>query len=174
MTKQLLSTEKQIRAEFKKLQQLLKEEEGSRPAALREEEEQKGKCGSREMKMIEEKQLQSHSEQNQIPGLTVRSTAALRSPDVAKHLGNLSFRVSDKMKDKITFSPVILDPNTASRWLFLSDDLTSMRCGDTKQQLPDNPGRICKYPTVLGSEGFSSGRHSWDVDVGDHPDWIMG
>uniref|UniRef100_A0AAX7ULK8 RING-type domain-containing protein n=1 Tax=Astatotilapia calliptera TaxID=8154 RepID=A0AAX7ULK8_ASTCA len=52
--KQLLSTERQIRAEFNKLQQFLKEEEESRLAALREEEEQKGRTISREMKMIEE------------------------------------------------------------------------------------------------------------------------
>uniref|UniRef100_A0AAX7SN84 RING-type domain-containing protein n=1 Tax=Astatotilapia calliptera TaxID=8154 RepID=A0AAX7SN84_ASTCA len=41
-------------AEFNKLQQFLKEEEESRLAALREEEEQKGRTISREMKMIEE------------------------------------------------------------------------------------------------------------------------
>uniref|UniRef100_A0A3B4GU17 B box-type domain-containing protein n=1 Tax=Pundamilia nyererei TaxID=303518 RepID=A0A3B4GU17_9CICH len=43
LKKQLLSTERQIRAEFNKLQQFLKEEEESRLAALREEEEQKGR-----------------------------------------------------------------------------------------------------------------------------------
>uniref|UniRef100_A0AAQ5XR22 RING-type domain-containing protein n=1 Tax=Amphiprion ocellaris TaxID=80972 RepID=A0AAQ5XR22_AMPOC len=52
--KQLLSTERQIRAEFYKLQQFLKEEEESRLAALREEEEHKGKTISREMKRIQE------------------------------------------------------------------------------------------------------------------------
>ncbi|XP_034728179.1 tripartite motif-containing protein 35-like [Etheostoma cragini] len=52
--KQLSSTERQIRAEFNKLHQFLKEEEESRLAALREEEEQKGKTISREMKMIQE------------------------------------------------------------------------------------------------------------------------
>ncbi|CAJ1069449.1 nuclear factor 7%2C brain-like [Xyrichtys novacula] len=52
--KQLLSTERQIRAEFNKLHQFLKEEEESRLEALREEEEQKGKTISREMKRIQE------------------------------------------------------------------------------------------------------------------------
>uniref|UniRef100_A0A672Y3Z3 Uncharacterized protein n=1 Tax=Sphaeramia orbicularis TaxID=375764 RepID=A0A672Y3Z3_9TELE len=51
---QVLWTESQIRAEFNKLQQFLKEEEESRLAALREEEEQKRRSVMREMKRIEE------------------------------------------------------------------------------------------------------------------------
>ncbi|XP_034072074.1 nuclear factor 7, ovary-like [Gymnodraco acuticeps] len=94
--------------------------------------------------------------------------------DVAKHLGNLSFRVWEKMKDQVHFSPVLLDPNTAYSWLSLSDDLISVRHGDKVQQLPDNPERCTQYATVLGSEGFSSGKHSWEVEVGDHPHWIIG
>uniref|UniRef100_A0A3Q1HTZ0 B30.2/SPRY domain-containing protein n=1 Tax=Anabas testudineus TaxID=64144 RepID=A0A3Q1HTZ0_ANATE len=191
--KQLLSTEQQIRAEFNKLQQFLKEEEESRLAALREEEEQKGKTISREMKRIEE-QISSLSDsicaveeelhKHNVPFLSsykatqtrARAQSSLSDPqllsgaliDVAKHLGNLSFR------DKVHFSPVILDPNTATGWLHLSDDLTSVRYGDTKQQLPDNPERNMKYAAVLGSEGFSSGKHSWEVEVGDHPVWVLG
>ncbi|XP_062274248.1 nuclear factor 7, brain-like [Scomber scombrus] len=197
--KQLLSTEKQIRAEFNKLHQFLKEEEESRLAALREEEEQKWKTMSREMKRIQEQisslsdsisaveeDLQKHNVSflsSCKPTQTrARAQSSLSDPqlvsgaliDEAKHLGNLSFRVWEKMKEKVHFSPVILDPNTAGRWLYLSDDLTSVRDGDTKQQLPDNPERNTKYPTVLGSEGFSSGKHSWEVEVGDHPDWNMG
>ncbi|XP_030579024.1 nuclear factor 7, brain-like [Archocentrus centrarchus] len=197
--KQLLSTERQIRAEFNKLHQFLREEEESRLAALREEEEQKGRTMSREMKMIEEQisslsdsisaveeELQKHS----VPFLSsykatqsrARAQSSLSDPqllsgaliDVAKHLGNLSFRVWEKIKEKLHFCPVILDPNTANHWLCLSDDLTSVRCGDTKQQLPDNPERNTYYADVFGSEGFSSGKHSWEVEVGDHPDWNVG
>ncbi|XP_076587853.1 zinc-binding protein A33-like [Chaetodon auriga] len=197
--KQLLSTEKQIRAEFNKLHQFLKEEEESRLAALREEGEQRKRTVSREMKMIEqqisslsdsicavEEELQKHN----VPFLSsykatqsrARVQCSLSDPqllsgaliDVAEHMGNLSFTVWEKMKDKVHFSPVILDPNTGNLWLYLSDDLTSVTCGDTEQQLPDNPERYTKYPTVLGSEGFSSGKHSWEVEVGDHPDWTVG
>lgn len=93
--------------------------------------------------------------------------------DVAKHLGNLSFRVWEKMKGMVKFTPVILDPNTAGPWLSLSDHLTSVRWVP-KQQLPYNLERFTNYPNVLGSEGFSSGKHSWEVEVGDHPDWNVG
>ncbi|XP_034072307.1 nuclear factor 7, ovary-like [Gymnodraco acuticeps] len=197
--KQLLSTERQIRAEFIKLHQFLKEEEESRLAALREEEEQKGKTISREMKSIQEHiSSLSHSisaveeelQKLNVPFLSsykatqsrARVQSSLADPqllsgaltDVAKHLGNLSFRVWEKMKDQVHFSPVLLDPNTASSWLYLSDDLTSVRRGDDDQQLPDNPERFTQYHNVLGSEGFSSGKHSWEVEVGDHPEWIIG
>ncbi|XP_029282139.1 nuclear factor 7, brain-like [Cottoperca gobio] len=197
--KQLLSTERQIRAEFNKLHQFLKEEEESRLAALREEEEQKGKTISREMKMIQEQiSSLSHSisaveedlQKHKVPFLSsykatqtrARVQCSLSDPqllsgaliDVAKHLGNLSFRVWEKMKEKVHFSPVLLDPNTANCWLYLSDDLTSVRRGDTNQQLPDNPERFTEYADVLGSEGFSSGKHSWEVEVGDHPFWDVG
>ncbi|XP_067378670.1 zinc-binding protein A33-like [Channa argus] len=197
--KQLLSTEKQIRAEFNKLHQFLKEEEESRLAALRKEEEQKGKTISTEMKKIQE-QISSLSvsicaveedlQKHNVPFLSsykptqtrARVQCSLSDPqllsgaliDVAKHLGNLSFRVWDKMKDKVHFSPVILDPNTANPWLCLSEDLTSVRRGDTDLQLPDNPERCTNYTNVLGSEGFSSGKHSWEVEVGDHPRWNVG
>nr|XP_040051731.1 zinc-binding protein A33-like [Gasterosteus aculeatus aculeatus] len=197
--KQLVSTERKITAEFNKLHQFLREEEESRLAALREEEEQKGKTISREMKMIEE-QISSLSDsisaveedlqKDKVSFLSsykatqtrARVQSSLTDPqlvsgallDVAKHLGNLSFRVWEKMKDQVHFSPVILDPNTAEYSLYLSDDLISVRHGDTNQQLPDNPERFTKYAEVLGSEGFSSGKHSWEVEVGDHPHWNLG
>uniref|UniRef100_A0AAZ3QP08 B30.2/SPRY domain-containing protein n=1 Tax=Oncorhynchus tshawytscha TaxID=74940 RepID=A0AAZ3QP08_ONCTS len=71
-------------------------------------------------------------------------------------------------------APVILDPNTASSWLCLSDDLTSVSLIGPKQQLPDNPERFTKYKNVLGSKWFSSGKHSWEVELGDHPVWNLG
>uniref|UniRef100_A0A673IVR3 B30.2/SPRY domain-containing protein n=1 Tax=Sinocyclocheilus rhinocerous TaxID=307959 RepID=A0A673IVR3_9TELE len=69
---------------------------------------------------------------------------------------------------------VILDPNTADVCVTLSDDLTTIRYTEEEQQVPDNPERFCFYDCVLGSEGFSSGRHSWDVEVGDCSEWALG
>lgn len=71
-------------------------------------------------------------------------------------------------------APITLDPNTAYCWLSLSTDLTSVGNSGSLQQLPDNPERFGHFVFVLGSEGFTSGRHAWEVTVDDKMDWMLG
>ncbi|XP_064176582.1 zinc-binding protein A33-like [Anguilla rostrata] len=94
--------------------------------------------------------------------------------DVAKHLGNLKFRVWEKMLGMVQYTPVVLDPNTAAPWLSLSDDLTTVSFTDTKHKCPDNSERFSKCVNVLGSEGFTSGKHTWEVKVGNKSAWDIG
>ncbi|CAL8364774.1 unnamed protein product [Gadus morhua 'NCC'] len=194
---QRVKTERRIRAEFEQLHRFLREEEEARVKALGEEEEQKRKRILLERKTLQE-QIRSLSEglsaveaDLQKDGLSflsasTRSRTSARALlsgsnllpgallDEAKHLGNLAHRVWVKMGQRTTFSPVILDPNTASRSLSLSDDLTSVGVCDVLQKVPNNSERFSQYAEVLGSEGFSSGEHCWEVEVGDHPDWLIG
>ncbi|XP_061106719.1 zinc-binding protein A33-like [Conger conger] len=71
-------------------------------------------------------------------------------------------------------APVTMDPNTAHANLSLSDDLTTVRDTDTVQNCPDNPERFNASVCVLGSEGLTSGKHSWEVKVGNKREWDVG
>ncbi|XP_070100280.1 butyrophilin subfamily 3 member A3-like isoform X4 [Equus przewalskii] len=69
---------------------------------------------------------------------------------------------------------VILDPNTANPNLLVSEDQRSLQWVDRRQNLPDNPKRCDSHYSVLGCRSFTSGRHFWEVEVGDRKDWHVG
>ncbi|XP_076994022.1 E3 ubiquitin-protein ligase TRIM11 [Tamandua tetradactyla] len=69
---------------------------------------------------------------------------------------------------------VTLDPDTANPELVLSEDRRSVRRGDLRQALPDTPERFDPGPCVLGHLRFSSGRHYWEVEVGERASWALG
>ncbi|XP_072543283.1 E3 ubiquitin-protein ligase TRIM39-like isoform X3 [Salminus brasiliensis] len=69
---------------------------------------------------------------------------------------------------------VTLDADTAHPKLLLSDDGKQVTCGDTRQNLPDNPERFDCCTSVLGKEGFSSGRFYYEVQVRGKTEWTLG
>ncbi|NWT30265.1 A33 protein, partial [Cardinalis cardinalis] len=69
---------------------------------------------------------------------------------------------------------VTLDPETMNPHLIVSRDCTNVCLGTGYQILPDTPKRFTHSLCVLGSQGFMSGRHYWEVDVGEKGCWVVG
>uniref|UniRef100_A0A673NLB7 Zinc-binding protein A33-like n=1 Tax=Sinocyclocheilus rhinocerous TaxID=307959 RepID=A0A673NLB7_9TELE len=189
-------TKRQIKQQFEKLHQFLRDEEEATITALRVEEEQKKKMMKEKLEEINRhisalshtiKDTEKMMKDNDVCFLKSRWKGEVQissQPDpqmpsgalihVPRYLGNLPFRVWKKMRDIVQNTPVILDPNTANRDLVLSDDLSSVRYIWKKQPLPDNPERFDYYSCVLGSEGFNSGTHCWDVEIKKSQCWNLG
>ena len=72
------------------------------------------------------------------------------------------------LTEKVTFNP-----DTAHNSLHLSEDLTSVTCGQVGTgQSTDK--RFGKVQCVLGKTGYRSGRHYWEVDLGNNTQWSVG
>ncbi|XP_071778964.2 E3 ubiquitin-protein ligase TRIM35-like [Centroberyx gerrardi] len=191
------ATERQIREQFEQLRQFLQKEETDRLATLQEEDEEKKQLVKKKSDSITRDILTlSHAViaiENEIASSDAlflqnynntkkRAQISQKDPEkvsgavinVAKHVSSLKYQVWEKMVELVQYTPVTLDPNTAYSWLSLSKDLTSVANSGSVQQLPDNPERFGHFVFVLGSEGFVSGRHAWEVEVGDKVDWMLG
>ncbi|XP_042310935.1 butyrophilin subfamily 3 member A3-like isoform X2 [Sceloporus undulatus] len=88
-----------------------------------------------------------------------------------KLITELSWR---KMVVPIEKANVTLDPDTANHDLILSADQKNVIQGFMWNSLPDNPQRFDTERCVLGKEGFCSGRHYWEVEVGEDGYWAVG
>lgn len=69
---------------------------------------------------------------------------------------------------------VKLDPVTAHPSLLLTADLRRVQDGELWRDVPANPERFDTWPCVLGLQSFSSGRHYWEVVVGERAEWGLG
>nr|XP_032637419.1 tripartite motif-containing protein 15-like [Chelonoidis abingdonii] len=69
---------------------------------------------------------------------------------------------------------VTLDPDTAHHELVVSEDRKRVRWERIQQRVLNTPERYDTELCVLGCEGFTSGRHCWEVEVGDGGGWAVG
>uniref|UniRef100_A0A8C5Q1X9 Uncharacterized protein n=1 Tax=Leptobrachium leishanense TaxID=445787 RepID=A0A8C5Q1X9_9ANUR len=70
-------------------------------------------------------------------------------------------------------SDMLMDVNTASNKVIVSDDLKTVYWTNKDQKRPKTSLRF-KYPQVLSSRRFSSGRHYWEVEVSEAGSWLIG
>ncbi|XP_016307612.1 zinc-binding protein A33-like [Sinocyclocheilus anshuiensis] len=186
--------ENQIKKEFEKLHQFLKDEEEKQIRSLH-----------KEMKLQDEK-LQARMKElsAQISDLSERMAAVwqdieaenitflqnysntvkrLQHPSVANTTPELQeyqhypiqtviFATWARMQNLVEQPPVTLDPDTSSSKLLVSQDCTSVQYVEMNLHVSDNPKRL--HDGVLASQGFSSGVHCWDVEVGDNNNWTLG
>ncbi|XP_032386970.1 zinc-binding protein A33 [Etheostoma spectabile] len=105
--------------------------------------------------------------------------------DVAKHLGNLQYTEWEKMKHIAPYTPVTLDPRTACQSLRVSPGLNSVHITPGPSQVleqsldlavpvPAIPERFHPGSRILAREGFESGLHCWDIEVGSTNNWTIG
>ncbi|XP_073704487.1 zinc-binding protein A33-like [Garra rufa] len=190
-------TQHQIKQQLEKLHQFLRDGEAALITALRKEEEQKKQMMEEKLEEINRhisalsnkiKDMEEMMKANDVCFLKMlpvsMESVQTSQPDpqtpsgalihVPRYLSNLPFRIWRSLLDYLQYTPVILDPNTAHPGLVLSDDLTSLKDRWNKQPLPDNPERFDQCVCVLGSEGFNSGTHSWNVEVKGNSYWILG
>ncbi|KAM6271402.1 E3 ubiquitin-protein ligase TRIM35 isoform 2-T2 [Spheniscus humboldti] len=189
--------EEQIRREFEKLHEFLRGEEKALLAQLQEETRHKHSLIEGKVKQLAEESrallheahqlqaelkeddytfLMTHKNRKRRIACTAEEPEAVSSGmllDSAKYLGSLQYNVWKKMLDIITVVPFSFDPNSAAGWLLVSEDLTSVTNRGYKLTV-ENPERFTSVPCILGSHGFSTGFHTWEVDLGGITNWRVG
>ncbi|KAH0619933.1 hypothetical protein JD844_014372 [Phrynosoma platyrhinos] len=90
--------------------------------------------------------------------------------------GPIHYSVWKEMKSILCpdIACMTLDPKTAHPNLVLSEELSCASHSDTKKTLPDTPERFDCSVSVLASEGFTSGKHYWEVEVQKKTKWTLG
>ncbi|XP_039614979.1 butyrophilin subfamily 1 member A1-like isoform X1 [Polypterus senegalus] len=113
-----------------------------------------------------------------------RQRAEAEYDEFSQRLAAERLRVQDEYKEQAQSldarnihkfaEDLTLDPETAHPYLQISEDRKQVKRGDKRQDLLDGPQRFDAWACVLSTQAFNSGRHYWEVDVGNNIDWILG
>ncbi|XP_069100384.1 zinc-binding protein A33-like [Pleurodeles waltl] len=121
----------------------------------------------------------SSDEKRSVPDVS-ESTSLYQEPEIRL----IEYTIWKKLRSAINPAPSLLTLNheTAHNDLVLSEDRTSVqnRCHCQRQHTGQTQSSFYSFKSftrevsVLGAEGFTSGKHYWEVDVGKSSAWILG
>ncbi|XP_064408125.1 nuclear factor 7, ovary-like isoform X2 [Latimeria chalumnae] len=143
--------------------------------ALQEEENEARKCLEEEKQEIRKlKDIGTTLERAEVQFINPERP----SVDLCEEqfIGPLQYKVWKRMKDSIipVLKSITIDQDTAHKQLLISRDRSGIKYGLTEQDRPDREERFENSFAALGSERFTSGRHYWEVEVGDKAFWKLG
>ncbi|XP_055522206.1 zinc-binding protein A33-like isoform X3 [Leucoraja erinacea] len=187
-----------ITSQYAELHQILTEKEQRTLADIREEEKKILNTMEKNLQKIQEnlssiqeelvKLQQQMDRKDCVVFLKEEAGRKRRVRDVAKPLSVVDEALSiEKFNCPVSFNTafketsdyfkqvsVTLDVETAHPWLEVSEDRKRVRWTRTQRSLPDTGKRFTYWECVLGSEGFTSGRHYWEVEVAESRFWSLG
>ncbi|XP_072094781.1 zinc-binding protein A33-like [Mobula birostris] len=192
------SVQSHVTSQFAELHQIITEKEQSVLRDLREEEKrilnpmEKNLCEiQKQIRLIQEEITTLKEQMDQKDSVIFLKEEARRNRRINDDVQELS--VTDEAQpfekfhhpyllntvlretlDAVNRVSVTLDVETASPYLEVSEDQKNVRRNGTRSDLPDSGKRFTNRACVLGSEGFTSGRHYWEVEVTGNRVWWLG
>ncbi|KAF3815855.1 hypothetical protein GH733_015975 [Mirounga leonina] len=189
-----------VASEFGRLTRFLAEEQAGLERRLREmHEAQLGRAGAAASRLAEQaaqlsRLLAEAQERSQQGGLRllqdIKETfnrceeVQLQPPEVWSpdpcqphshdFLTDAIVRKMSRMFCQAARVDLTLDPDTAHPALMLSPDRRGVRLAERRQEVADHSKRFSADCCVLGAQGFRSGRHYWEVEVGGRRGWAVG
>ncbi|EMP26987.1 Butyrophilin subfamily 1 member A1, partial [Chelonia mydas] len=84
------------------------------------------------------------------------------------------YRSGSQKENSLPVDDITLDADTAHPNLSIAPNKKSLKHEAQPQKVPANAERFDSTVCVLGSEGFFSGKHYWEVEVVSSTDWDLG